>query len=68
MPRGQDGVAAGSLETGDTRHVGTRAFYTCPPGYRLQGDREIVCRDDGGSHIELETKDKRRFAKISQLQ
>ena len=49
MPRGQDGVAAGSLETGDTRHVGTRASYTCPPGYRLQGDREIVCRDDGGS-------------------
>ena len=44
-----DGIVTNTAESrgADTWSVGTRVQYTCPPGYTLQGDQDIICRDDG---------------------
>ena len=46
-----DGIVTNNAENGEAWSVGTRVQYSCPRGYNLQGDREIVCRDDGERNI-----------------
>ena len=50
-----DGIVTNNAqdEEADTWSVGSRVQYSCPPGYNLQGDQEVFCRDDGERNYQL---------------
>merc|ERR1719342_372742 len=43
-----DGIVRSNLPSNvDNFVIGTRVEYTCPPGYDLQGEADVYCREDG---------------------